>query len=330
MATWVYPPIPPDQLKIKEEESLAKEVQWLLESLQDSLALLKEGLEECVALLAPKEPGSTLVLSSLRSESVKGFVTRVGTKIVKGDINLRLSSLAPNVPRGTTTYPSTRYSLAPSTPNSSAPDLTLTPLLNLANHLNSSLDLIDITRWTGQSTSAPFISGQLRLLCEHLSSAKACLKGPSPVSPDEPEEEKWWLSSVPPSTFEPALNPNLSLHFSVHDASLVLTVRTLSLASNPQTPNIHTPSGATEFSLSSFNLRDRLFGLAGHHKQPTHDEMGESFLWRGKEEVNVREKVRVESADPSLMSVAAKLSALEHEVKRWRFNLGVVIGEEDD
>lgn len=35
-------------------------------------------------LLAPVEPGSTLVLSSLRSESVKGFVTRIGTKIVKG------------------------------------------------------------------------------------------------------------------------------------------------------------------------------------------------------------------------------------------------------
>lgn len=45
---------------------------------------LKEGLEECVELLAPKEPGSTLVLSSLRSEYVKGFVTRIGTKIVKG------------------------------------------------------------------------------------------------------------------------------------------------------------------------------------------------------------------------------------------------------
>lgn len=58
--------------------------------------------------------------------------------------------------------------------------------------------------------------------------------------------------------------------------------------------------------------------------------MGESFLWRGNEEVTVREKVRVESADPSLMSVAAKLSALEHEVKRWRFNLGVVMGEKDD
>lgn len=45
---------------------------------------MREGLRECAELLAHKEPGSTLVLSSLRSEQVKGFVTRVGSKIVKG------------------------------------------------------------------------------------------------------------------------------------------------------------------------------------------------------------------------------------------------------
>lgn len=250
------------------------------------------------------------------------------------DINLRLSSLAPNIPRGTPTYPSTRYSLAPSTPTSQSPDLTLTPLLNLANHLNSCLDLIDISRWTGQSTSAPFISGQLRLLSEHLGSARACLKGHSSISPSSSDEGsgEWWSSSVPASTFEPPLNPNLSLHFTVHDASLVLTVRTLSpTGSVPHTPSSGTGTGTgSDFpSLSGFNLRDRLFGL-GHSKTPTHDEVGEVFLWRGKEEVNVREKVRVESADPSLMSVAAKLSALEHEVKRWRFNLGVVMGVEEE
>jgi Rogdi leucine zipper containing protein len=48
------------------------------------LESLKSGLEECYALLAPIEPGSTLVISSLRSESIKGHVTRVGTRIVKG------------------------------------------------------------------------------------------------------------------------------------------------------------------------------------------------------------------------------------------------------
>ena len=43
--------------------------------------------------------------------------------------------------------------------------------------------------------------------------------------------------------------------------------------------------------------------------------------------VSVREKVRVESADPILLSVAAKLSALEHEVGTWRSALSVVMGE---
>ena len=66
------------------------------------------------------------------------------------------------------------------------------------------------------------------------------------------------------------------------------------------------------------------------HKPPNHDEMGEIFEWRGKQDVLVREKTRVETGDPSLMSVAAKLSALEHEVARWRYNLRIVMGQPDD
>lgn len=45
---------------------------------------MKAGLEECAALLSPDQGAFTLVLSSQRSESLKGFVTRVGTRIVKG------------------------------------------------------------------------------------------------------------------------------------------------------------------------------------------------------------------------------------------------------
>jgi hypothetical protein len=61
-----------------------RELQWLLTSLQDTFASLKSGLSESDALLAPTEPGATLVVSSLRSESVKGLITRVGTRVVKG------------------------------------------------------------------------------------------------------------------------------------------------------------------------------------------------------------------------------------------------------
>ena len=64
---------------IQEQELL-----WLLDSLQETLKSLKAGFEECRSLLAPTENGSTLVLSTLRSEAVKGFVTRNGTRITKG------------------------------------------------------------------------------------------------------------------------------------------------------------------------------------------------------------------------------------------------------
>lgn len=61
-----------------------RELDWLLEELHGTLTDLKHGLEDCYALLAPVDPGSTLVLTTPRHEIVKGTVTRVGTRIVKG------------------------------------------------------------------------------------------------------------------------------------------------------------------------------------------------------------------------------------------------------
>lgn len=102
MSTAVWPPVPADYLQIEEKKTLvsdtcfgvykpdrltapqASELDWLLESIQETLQSLKAGLDECRTLLAPTENGSTLVLSSLRSEAVKGFVTRNGSRITKG------------------------------------------------------------------------------------------------------------------------------------------------------------------------------------------------------------------------------------------------------
>lgn len=61
-----------------------RELDWLVEELRETLTNLKHGLEDCYALLAPIDPGSTLVLSTPRNEIVKGTITRVGTRIVKG------------------------------------------------------------------------------------------------------------------------------------------------------------------------------------------------------------------------------------------------------
>lgn len=120
--------------------------------------------------------------------------------------------------------------------------------------------------------------------------------------------------------FDPPLPPHLSFHLSIGDSALVLYLRTL----ESSTPT-HTPTAfATDISLTGFSLRDRIFGS----RHPTHDEAGDVFMWNG-EEVRVKEKLRVESQDPSLMAVMAKLTALEHEVMKWLAALKVLMGIDD-
>ena len=110
----------------------------------------------------------------------------------------------------------------------------------------------------------------------------------------------------------PPVSPGLSLHLSIADAALLLHVRTLAPPSTP------------ELSLTGLSLRTRL-GLSP--RPPVHDELSQVFHYRG-EEVTVKEKVRVESQDPSLMAVMAKLSALGHSVGGWRLKVAVVMGED--
>ncbi|KAL9066540.1 MAG: hypothetical protein Q9161_007515 [Pseudevernia consocians] len=294
MSAAVWPPISHEQLIIEEENSLACELEWLLNLLQESLASLKSGLQECVDLLAPKEPGSTLALSSLRSESVKGFVTRIGTRIIKGDINLRLTTLPP--PRSLSSYPVHLHNPLP-----------LPQLTTLLTLLNQALDIIDISRWTGDPHNGAFISGQLRLLADTIEEAQQTIKGGEDVVGG-----KWWEDAMTEDTFSPPVPPSLSLHLSIADAALLLHVRTLAPPSTP------------ESSLTGLSLRTRL-GLSP--RPPVHDELDQVFHHRG-EEVTVKEKVRVESQDPSLMAVMAKLSALGHAVGGWRLRVGVVMGED--
>ncbi|KAN0069862.1 RAVE subunit 2/Rogdi [Elaphomyces granulatus] len=306
MATWAYPPLPPERLKQEEQCALAKELEWLLYLLQESLASLREGLRECADLLAPKEPGSTLVLSSLRSESVKGFVTRIGTRIVKGDIQIRLNSLPP--PRGAA---STRlvFSNVPG-----APELVLGQLASVRNLIDQSLDIVDVSTWTGDPLNASFISGQLRLLYENIMEAKSILKG------ELDKTSHWWENSADDNTFDPPLPPYVSFHLMITDAALVLYLRTLEPNSPSHTPTVFTP----DISLTGFYLRDKIFGP----RHRPHDEAGDVFFWRG-EEVKVKEKLRVESQDPSLIVIVAKLSALGHEVTKFIASLKVVMGDDD-
>ncbi|KAF2109319.1 RAVE subunit 2/Rogdi [Lophiotrema nucula] len=302
MSTAVWPPIDPAALADAQAASQARELDWLLVQLRETLQSLKAGLEECAALLAPSESGSTLVLTSVRSESLKGLVTRVGTRIVKGNVKLRLASLPP--PRGSPTFDLT-LSAEPQ-----APTLVVQQLTQVRTSINACLDVIDVTTWTGDSTDANFVAGQLGLLYDNIQEARQSLKGYSDV------QLPWWERPVDEKVFDPPLPSNVSFHLVVFDAALVLEIRTL----EAQTPGEEFHTG--------FGLRDRLAFALGGARPPPHDEADRTFTYKGQE-VRVKEKIRVESQDPALISAMAKLNALEHSVGLSRKAVNIVMGREE-
>ncbi|KAI4132536.1 MAG: hypothetical protein LQ338_000635 [Usnochroma carphineum] len=233
------------------------------------------------------------------------------------DISLRISSLAP--PRGQQSYP-----LRISSP------LPLPQLSSLLNLLNQALDIIDISTWTGDPKNGSFISGQLRLLADTIDEAKTVMKGGEDIAGG-----KWWEDDFASDEmiFAPPLPPNLSPHLTLTPTSLLLTIRTLQPSPSSSTPNpSSTPTSTTSPSThTGLSLRTRLTQILAPMPVATHDEADRVFVYRGQE-VKVRDKVRVESQDPSLMAVGAKLSAVGHAVEGWRYKLGVVMeqGMEDD
>ena len=194
--------------------------------------------------------------------------------------------------------------------------LVLPQLIKLRTHLNESLDCVDITRWTGDRNSAPFISSQLHLLHDILLEALSLLRGPALLTsgqksrPHTDAHAGTWHENPPsPETFSPVLPDSLSLELFPSDSSLVLTIRVLEPVS------------------AQPNLGSRFAFAIGAQRRLEHDEMDEVYMYKG-EEVRVREKVKVDSStDPSLLSLGAKLGALERTVEAARMSLGILMGE---
>ncbi|KAL2121707.1 hypothetical protein VTJ04DRAFT_2162 [Mycothermus thermophilus] len=372
MAVEIWPHVAPDELKAAVDAAEKRELDWLVDELHETLINLKHGLEDCYALLAPIDHGNTLVLSTPRNEIVKGTITRVGTRIVRGTIHLRMRTL-----------PHQTLTINPDHP------IHLAPLTTLHSLLNHSIDLLTLTlaysypssgsspaptSTTTTSKRSPhlptdlpppqFLSAQLRLLAQSLAEASAQLKGPSSTTTtgasggisSTGNDPTWTTRSAAPSHFTPPLaqphpgstHPALSFHLSVQDASLVLWLRTLEPADAPL-------NFGTKLALAIGTARrlehdeaERVFGYCCNHDTssalvtgprgspgmaaaaagPVHVPL--SGTRTRSVDVYVREKVRVETADPSLMSLSAKLTALANTLALARRNLAAVLGEEWD
>ncbi len=118
-------------------------------------------------------------------------------------------------------------------------------------------------------------------------------------------------------TFDPPLPSLVSFHMFVFDAALVLEIRTLELHNGGEKP-----------LLGSWGLRDSLAVALGGTRTPVHDEADRTFKYKGQD-VTVKEKIRVETQDPALISTSAKLNALEHTLMLSRKALSIVMGHDE-
>ncbi|KAK6224525.1 37s ribosomal protein rsm22 [Colletotrichum tabaci] len=338
-----------------------RELEWIVTETHAVLGDIRHGLQDCYALLAPIDPGSTLVMSTQRNERVKGTVTRVGTRIVKGvsppdplSFSLSFSLSPPLVSRTDTlqtihlqlkTLPTQTLTIDPSHP------VHIAALETIHTHLTECLDLLSLTDGPSHSpsTNATQLAAQLRILAASLAESSLLLKGPPLNEPDP----RWQSDSCPPVHFAPPLGPTVSVHLALQESSLVLWLRALEPVATP----VHF---GTKLGLALGTLRrlehdemDRPFRFAystvtdggQKHKHGTPHPQSSSGGGGGSplsglgtpssngeaNEVYVREKVRVESLpDPNLMSLSSKLVALGHTLANARRNLAAVMGEEFD
>ncbi|KAA8914660.1 RAVE subunit 2/Rogdi [Sphaerosporella brunnea] len=271
----------------EERASAARELSWLLTTLTSTLISVRTGLTECLDLLSPANT-STLPFSTPRSEVLKGFITRSGPQITRGELSLHLQRQ--------------RGKLSVRAP------WVLEQLVDVENYVLRSLELVANGAFReGEEEKDPKSTMQLlQALQENVSAARAALRAAS-------AHRLFPFHAVDPKVFEPPLVPGAAA-FSLHiaEASLVVEVRTL----EPVAP---ADNGRGNFlagiDISPFGFRERFAAAVGIHHGPAsraHASGEEEVVSFNGTKVRVKEVVRVESQDPSLMAAWAKLGGLEH------------------
>ncbi|KAJ6446872.1 37S ribosomal protein rsm22 [Purpureocillium lavendulum] len=390
MSIAIWPPVPAAELPALVAETRARELAWIVAETLDACRELKHGLDDCYALLAPVDPGSTLVMSTRHNEKVKGTLTRVGTRIVKGVrppppplllllllldgfpsprpfVADRRSHLPQTLHLQLRTLPAQTISVDPSSP------IHIPALDELHTHLTQSIDLLSVCLSRADSSpssssalDAPSLHSTLALLADSLAASSALLKGPQqlavppsstssssaataaqPAPPQPPPDTSAWLTSSCPAHhfLTPCPSPHhLSVHLGLQESCVVLHLRALEPAGVP----VHF---GTKLGLAIGTVRrlehdemDTVFPYrpagdgsaeskhpsARHSPDPSaHGSGGSGGGGSGSdgpvEQVYVREKVRIESADPSLISLYSKLGYLSHMLGQTRRNLAAVM-----
>lgn len=121
------------------------------------------------------------------------------------------------------------------------------------------------------------------------------------------------------------------MHWGVQDSCLVLWLRALESSDKPVNMGMKFALAIGTARRLEHDEADQVFTYTypeGSSETAASNPPAAPADQRGDEvHVYVREKVRVESADPSLLSLSAKLTALTNTLSLARANLAAVMGE---
>ncbi|KAF3912638.1 hypothetical protein ABW21_db0200387 [Orbilia brochopaga] len=234
----------------------------------------------------------------------------------------------------------------PSDPSAATPAVASLPLPQLTdcrNFVHSALTLLpsDDSILTHKTLSfaartataladSKLLAYKLDALLSDIRAARAILK-------TTPSANLFPIHAAEPTLFDPPLPELLSVDVTIQDVAIVTELRLLEAAVPPPHTTYAGITAAIDSHLPSFKFRERFAGAfkKGHGASGSHGHAANGtangnvnangpVVYRGVE-VKVKERIRVESQDPSLMSVMAKLGALEHNLAMGRTSLGIVM-----
>ena len=236
MTDILYPQESPEKVTKKQKESLvsmfvhiskrkrtitltssqAKELDWLLKDTRTQINNnVTEGLLECKERLIHSQ-GSKLVISSGRSEALKGIVVRVGTGLLSCDLKLKLATLpAPHNSNSTGNH---------AIDVSLGSVYTLAQVVDTVNLIDEAVEGVRRARYG----NSDLVLAMLTRLLTLVRTATSRVKCPA-------ESLKFPLRAPPErNLFTPELPRDLVINFYLEDSSIVTDVRVISEVENEQ------------------------------------------------------------------------------------------------
>lgn len=334
-------------------------LEWYLADLQTIVTeTIANGLKQChISLCASDDPlpPFKLPVSSHASETLKGVVCRTGASVTASDIQLKLHSLKSKSfsarIKKNDGYPLSQIDACinhvqgaldecVSIVGTSDATQILLAAESLIYHVNEAVGAINspvvLMDKPSQSSMAGVESGTLsnsESRCStpnpHVSHSSQAIQvtlnqslpGSTPGAPVG--APLWLFPNTPPATcFSPVLPPELVVEFYIARCAIVVDVHVLEKShGRAGSASIDPSPSSSSANLNSLTNLFKRNSVAVHHNAP-------KILYNGEYYSEI-ERVVVDTKDPILMSIEAKLSVIKSAAYRMHRNLTSLVGGND-